>query len=495
MSNTIHVEPPAIEVKMVKGEANKKIFSFTKPFNIGRDETCEVQLEDQSVSRIHAEIYFREHGWWIRDQGSANGIYINGKKVDRFPITKSVQIELGLDGPILSLEVKEASESYATLVKKGPSVTQYVRQYFDGSLQKSAGQRTLFIRKAFERVQKKQRGKYLIIIGTIVSLLFIAGGIVVFQQIQLKKQKQLAISNFYDIKNLELEFTRFKDKYEVEEIEEYENSLKTMNENYDQQLENLGVYGKNMSEVDRLILKVARIFGECELNMPDKMFTQEVKKYIKEWQRAKKDFTLGVNTAVDNNYIEKISVEMLNNNLPPQFLYLAFQESKFDKDACGPPTSWGYAKGMWQFIPDTARRYGLRVGPLFEYRRPDSQDERHDFEKSTAAAAKYLRFIYNTDAQASGLLVMASYNWGERRVIKRINEMDKTSLELINELPRNPRDRNFWSFLEMYVDQIPKQTYDYVFRIFSAAVIGENPKHFGFDFDNPLAVINDQMNR
>jgi hypothetical protein len=36
---------------------------------------------------------------------------------------------------------------------------------------------------------------------------------------------------------------------------------------------------------------------------------------------------------------------------------------------------------------------------------------------------------------------------------------------------------------------VPKETYNYVFYIFSAAVIGENPKLFGFDFDNPLAAI------
>jgi membrane-bound lytic murein transglycosylase D len=38
-----------------------------------------------------------------------------------------------------------------------------------------------------------------------------------------------------------------------------------------------------------------------------------------------------------------------------------------------------------------------------------------------------------------------------------------------------------------YGTQIPQETYDYVFSIVSAAVIGENPRLFGFDFDNPLA--------
>ena len=54
-------------------------------------------------------------------------------------------------------------------------------------------------------------------------------------------------------------------------------------------------------------------------------------------------------------------------------------------------------------------------------------------------------------------------------------------------MPANPKERNFWKLLTVYRDKIPRETYDYVFYIASAAVIGENPRQFGFDFDNPLA--------
>jgi hypothetical protein len=80
------------------------------------------------------------------------------------------------------------------------------------------------------------------------------------------------------------------------------------------------------------------------------------------------------------------------------------------------------------------------------------------------------------DAQASGLLVMACYNWGEDQV-----------LPLVRAMPANPRDRNFWKLLTVDRKKLPQETYDYVFYIASAAVIGENPRLFGFDFDNPLA--------
>jgi len=154
------------------------------------------------------------------------------------------------------------------------------------------------------------------------------------------------------------------------------------------------------------------------------------------------------------------------------------QESDFDPLRSGPPTSFGIAKGMWQFIPETGLRYGLSIGPLARFERPDLADDRSNWEKATGAAARYIKDIYATDAQASGLLVMASYNWGEGRVVR-----------LLRQMPANPRERNFWKLLEKYRSQVPSQTYDYVFYIVSAAVIGENPRLFGFPFDSPLQSI------
>ena len=130
---------------------------------------------------------------------------------------------------------------------------------------------------------------------------------------------------------------------------------------------------------------------------------------------------------------------------------------------------------MWQFIPSTAEAYGLKIGPLQGERQFDPLDERHDPEKATGAAARYILDMYTTDAQASGLLVMAAYNWGETRVLK-----------LIRSMPESPSDRNFWALLEKHRDSIPEETYGYVFRIVSAAVIGANPGLFGFDFAPPL---------
>jgi soluble lytic murein transglycosylase-like protein len=173
------------------------------------------------------------------------------------------------------------------------------------------------------------------------------------------------------------------------------------------------------------------------------------------------------------NLTEVVSQAMLENQLPPQFLYVALQESGFDNQAIGPKTRFGIAKGMWQFIPSTARQYGLRTGPLVELPIHDPKDDRFKPELAARAAARYLRDIYSKDAQGSGLLVIASYNWGPNNIRRRIRQM-----------PNNPRERNFWELLKEH--DIPTETYNYVFYIFSAIVIGEDPALFGFDFDNPL---------
>jgi len=189
---------------------------------------------------------------------------------------------------------------------------------------------------------------------------------------------------------------------------------------------------------------------------------------------------LALRRADENGFTADIVKAFDQYGLPRQFFYLAVQESALDPRACGPETRYGFAKGMWQFIPPTAEAYKLRTGPLQLVRQFDPADERHDFKKSTEAAARYIRDIYQRDAEASGLLVMACYNWSETRVHG-----------FVKSLPKEPKERNFWRLLEKFYSSIPSQTYEYIFLIFSAAVIGENPRLFGFDFDNPLAEVSE----
>ncbi|MGB0911760.1 MAG: lytic transglycosylase domain-containing protein, partial [Nitrospirales bacterium] len=294
--------------------------------------------------------------------------------------------------------------------------------------------------------------------------------------------RNMASELFYSTKTMELELAQLEDMVlqelgptQVEKIlkrkKKLEEARQRTAQEYEKFLEDIGVYSPNMSKQDRIILRMARLFGESEVEMP-KAFVQEVKKYISKWQSTP---TLGkaIARANRNHYGHKVSQAMLAEHMTPQFFYLGLKESEFNLKSVGPKTRFGIAKGPWQFIPTTAVEYGLKTGPLVDIERYDPRDDRHKFQLATRAAAKYLRYLYTTEAQASGLLVMASYNWGPTRV-----------KNLIRKLPPNPKDRNFWQLIKQF--KVPEQTKDYVFYIFSAAVIGQDPKLFGFEFMPPL---------
>lgn len=470
---------PAIKVLVKNSVAESSAFAFTNRFLIGRHTGCQLHVDHQEVSRHHAEVFFEDGRWWIQDMQSANGIYIGDRKIDRLALSGPLAIRLGLSGPhlIFSLEKSKPPESPADAPK---TLGDYIHHYFSRTAEGHIGRHTMMVRKAYNEVRKKQRRWYISIIFMTAVLLIITGGYAVFKHQQILLQRKTATDIFYSMKSLELELAKVIRQAEKrptpdaeEQIDIFKAKMVQLERNYNRFVENLDVYGKSLSEEERIILHLARRFGESEVNVPEG-FIKEVKAYIKKWKSTRR-LERAIKRAKSRGYIPRIVRTLSDHDLPPQFFYLALQESNLNANACGPSTRFGIAKGMWQFIPGTAKQYGLRTGPLADKPVPDQRDDRHHFEKSTFAAAKYLRDIYTTDAQASGLLVMASYNWGERRVVR-----------LIQSMPQDPRERNFWRLTVKYRHRIPDETYDYVFSIFAAAVIGENPRFFGFGFDNPL---------
>jgi soluble lytic murein transglycosylase-like protein len=298
-----------------------------------------------------------------------------------------------------------------------------------------------------------------------------------YQKARYDQMTRVAGEMFYTMKQVEIQVSELEEEVAetkrkdlMERILAKRQKLRELESQYDRFLSQLEIY-EGMAEKDRLIFRMARLLGECEVTMP-RDFASEVKKYISLW-RSTQRLQRGIQRARENGYIPTVANEMWTQNLPPHFFYVALQESGFDSKAVGPLTRMGYAKGIWQFVPKTAQEFGLKPGPLKNVAKYDAQDERFHFQKATKAAARYIRRIYNTDAQASGLLVIASYNWGEGNIIN-----------IIRKMPKNPRERNFWELLKQH--KVPKETYDYVFYIFSAAVISENPSLFGFDFQNPF---------
>ena len=66
-----------------------------RPFTVGRDPGNDIILRDPKVSRHHAEIIFERGFFVVHDLTSANGTYINGKRVRVAPLTHSAQVRMG----------------------------------------------------------------------------------------------------------------------------------------------------------------------------------------------------------------------------------------------------------------------------------------------------------------------------------------------------------------------------------------------------------------
>ncbi|MEM7452833.1 MAG: sigma 54-interacting transcriptional regulator [Planctomycetota bacterium] len=62
---------------------------------LGRDWDCRVVLNDPQCSRVHAEIYHDEDGWWVRDNGSSNGTFVNGQTIDNARLTDGTELRIG----------------------------------------------------------------------------------------------------------------------------------------------------------------------------------------------------------------------------------------------------------------------------------------------------------------------------------------------------------------------------------------------------------------
>lgn len=186
------------------------------------------------------------------------------------------------------------------------------------------------------------------------------------------------------------------------------------------------------------------------------VFNESVDKHIRCFTGPKRD-SFGQWLVRAKKYEPTIRRILKRNDLPEDLVYVAMIESGFNMKAC----SRANAMGPWQFMDETGRQYGLRVDYWV--------DERYDLEKSTVAAARYLKKLF--DQFGCWYLVAASYNAGENRV-KKAMETGGT--------------KDFWELREY--NMLPKETQEYVPQLIAAAVIAKNPEMYGFNNISPTPV-------
>jgi membrane-bound lytic murein transglycosylase D len=171
-----------------------------------------------------------------------------------------------------------------------------------------------------------------------------------------------------------------------------------------------------------------------------------IQQYINYYQGRGRG-TMEVGLRRSGRYMSMAREIFRKEGVPEDIVWLGQVESTWKPNAY----SWAAASGLWQFIPSTGARYGLRQTAWV--------DERNSFEKATHASARYLKWLH--DRYNNWELAMAAYNTGEGNVDRAISRAGA---------------RDFWAIYPY----IAQETRNYVPNILATILIAKNPERYGF---------------
>ncbi len=203
--------------------------------------------------------------------------------------------------------------------------------------------------------------------------------------------------------------------------------------------------------IEREVLRILRRFGaEAPRAAYLEVFVDEVQRYIDFYRGNHREF-FERSFKRKHKYWPTIEAVFGPRNIPIELGYMALVESGFNPRA----RSRAGARGLWQFISSTGKRYGLR-----------RVDDFYDVQMATEAASEYLLDLIGIFGSPSFLMATAAYNAGEGRIQRCLRDLE------------DPFDgRNFWEIRGC----LARETREYVPRIMAAAVIATDPRRFGFD--------------
>ncbi len=188
----------------------------------------------------------------------------------------------------------------------------------------------------------------------------------------------------------------------------------------------------------------------------DVVMNHQVQFFVDRFTTSRRD-VVGLWLQRSPQYLGMIRPVFRSKGLPDELAYTAMIESGFNPLA----VSRAGAKGLWQFMAGTARLYGLRVDRWV--------DERLDPEKSTTAAAAYLRDLRLR--YGSWHLAQAAYNAGSVTVDRAV---------------RATGSADFWTLARTRF--LKRETKDFVPAIQAAVVIGRDPGQYGFELGGAVTI-------
>ncbi len=193
--------------------------------------------------------------------------------------------------------------------------------------------------------------------------------------------------------------------------------------------------------------KIAEIEQEIKSKLDFKFTPNPLIQQFLNYYQGRGRTTMEIGLRRSGQYIPMAREIFREEGVPEDIAWLGQVESAWRPTA----RSWAAASGLWQFIPSTGARFGLRQTAWV--------DERNSFEKATRASAKYLKWLYNR--YNNWELAIGAYNTGEGNIDRAI---------------RRAGVADFWTIYPY----IAQETRNYVPNILAVILIAKSPDRYGF---------------
>ncbi|MBD3421156.1 MAG: transglycosylase SLT domain-containing protein [Chitinivibrionales bacterium] len=334
------------------------------------------------------------------------------------------------------------------------------------------GQTQTGLLRAAYQANRKMRGQWRVILGVVIAVSLVVSSFFAIRSFQYKRliDNGLSIDEMMD--NLEKRIAEErrgsndpeKLKALIAELENKQNDMQEVKSQI-----NAEDFGKFYDDpMEEALDKIFRRLGETEYHIPP-MMIERVKHHVDIFS-GRMHRTVERYLIRKDKYFPMILKALKESRLPLELAYVSMLESGFNPKAL----SHAGARGLWQFMPATARRYGLKVN--------NSVDERIIPEKATRAAMEYFKdLIAIFGGKSSVMLAMAAYNAGEGRIMGALRKIDDPM-----------RNRDFWYIYRLGC--LAEETNEYIPKVLSLMIIAENPAKYGFDIQPAAtAVRNDEI--
>jgi pSer/pThr/pTyr-binding forkhead associated (FHA) protein len=426
---------------------------------VGRNATADLQLNESQVSGIHARIIRRDGALILRDTGSRNGTMVNGDVVRQTTLHLGDRVSFGdleftvglspvptdfalkaIGGGGLALALLGVVLSM--LLLSGDKVEPlWTREMYE----EQVGRSLVAVVKAHDRTPMARE-------VALAQFEIARRSLIAVDQLSYDEQTPAEIRAAVHNAAATPELRRVLHGRDIVDI------LVEIEEGPDALPPPAAVTDVGGFDLTTELSYLVAEFGIDTRDTPiPAELVAEVERYTRFWTVDRRDFTV---RAIERGrpHLDMIRKELRHNRLPQIFCYLPFIESGYQASV----TSSAGARGLWQFMPATARDYGLRVD--------DQTDERIDPALATGAACKHLDFLLKIFGPNSFMCAVAAYNKGQNgmlRCLKRNGDLQSAW--------------KFWNLTQVHDGCLPAETIAYVPRFLAAVVVFRNPRVFGLD--------------